>query len=425
MPATAEPLSGVEIGRVFWLRTDKPNKTDACPVSLRLTCPGHRNADISTGVTCRPEDWAGAEGKHTPLRRSHPEFITARNKLDKIKGNVPIAQARLEAVGATVTPQSIAALLRQPDRLKPGPAPCLLEFMEAELETHYAAKRNTYESIRAVVRKLRAWHGPGRLPVAEMPTTKAQAFYRHLLSAKARGGEVANANKVMAWLSALYRRGVKQTLWTTDNNPFAAVDRQAPVKRGKVRLTSDEFKRLASFDLPPGPLRDARAAFLLQFYLCGERIGACLLLRWKQVCDGRISYQAQKNGPFKEVRIRPELATLLDELRQGRGVHILPFLPCNFDKLTPAQQLRRVADATERINDGLREAAALAGIDKRLHTHACRHTFATLAASVLGLRQVQSLLGHSDPRITQVYIADLNKEEKDSAADTAFDSLTL
>lgn len=412
------------------MRTDKPNRRGACPISLRLTVRGHRPAELGTGLSCRPADWAGPAGKQGPLKRSHPEYAADAATLETLRQNAKTAKLRLEALGAAVTPQAVAALLKNPKALQPGPPPCLLTFMEAELETHYRpANRATYEAVRAVVRKLRAWHGPGRLPLASLPMARAQQFYRHLLTATARGGEIATANKAVAWLTALYRRGVKQLLWSPLENPFAAIDRQKALKRGKVRLSAAEFRAVQALGLDPaGWLWRARAVYLTQFYLRGERVGACLLLRWRDVYQGGtcVRYQAQKGGPFKQVPVRPELGALLAALAPRRASgheFVLPYLPDGYERLNAAAQLGAIKAATALINKALKEVARLAGIDKPLRTHAARHTFATVAAKAVGVRAVQQMLGHTELRMTQVYLAELDTEELDAAGEAVFDSL--
>jgi integrase len=283
--------------------------------------------------------------------------------------------------------------------------------------------------VRAVIRKLRLWHGPSDLPVAQLTPIKVQAFYRTLLAAKARGGEIATANKAISWLTALYRRGAKQRLWATAENPFLAVDKKSSLKRQKVRLTAAELRAVLEVPLPAGGwLCRARWAYCVQFYLRGERIGACLLLRWSEVRqnDTIIRYQAQKGGPFKEVPVRPELAALLKGLMPRRAdghTFVLPYLPDTYDRLAPNFQLAAIKDATAVINKALKEVARLAGVDKPLRTHAARHTFATVASKATDVRAVQQLLGHTTLKMTETYLAGLDHDELDSAADAAFDSL--
>lgn len=423
-------LATATVGRIFWLRTDKVNAKGFCPVSLRLTQKGHRPTELGTGVRCKPADWAGATGKSGPLKKSHPEYSADAETLESLRLNVKTAVRRLEAMGEKVTPAAVANLLKNPDALTPQADPCLLAFMETELEAHYKpGNRGTYEAMRAIVRKLRDWHGAGLLPVKALPPTRALAFYRHLLSASARGGEIRTANKAIISLTALYRRGVKQCKWAAGDNPFACIDKKRDLKREKVRLTADEYHKVCALALDPsGWLWRARTVFLMQFYLRGERVGACLQMRWENIKQNSavIRYQAQKGGPFKQVPIEPELAELLARLapRKADGkAFVLPYLTNKYDRLDAEAQLSEVKKATATINNALKEVAGLVGIDKPLRSHAARHTFGTLARKELGVAFVQQAFGHTTERMTQTYLAGMDTDELDASAASFFGSL--
>jgi len=411
---------------LLWHKTHKLNSRGLAPISLRITINGVR-AELSTNIRVAPKDWL----QDTQRVRPGATGASAYNdELLKLPGLATSAKNRLEALGQTVTAAAVVALLKNPKALQPGPAPCLLEFMEQELEDHYLpSNRATYEAVRAVVRKLRAWAGAGRLPVDCLPPARAQQFYRTLLASKARGGEVATANKAVSWLKALYNRGAKQHLWPRADNPFEAIDKKTTPKRQKVRLTAEELAAVLTVPLPAGEwLWRARAAYLLQFYLRGERIGACLLLRWSNLFqnDTSIRYQAQKGGPFKQVPVRPELAKLLQVLtpRRAEGqTFVLPYLANSYDRLDAQAQLGAIKEATAVINKALKEVARRAGVDKPLRSHAARHTFATVAAKAVGARAVQQMLGHTTLKMTETYLASLDTDEMDTAADAAFDSL--
>lgn len=62
------------------------------------------------------------------------------------------------------------------------------------------------------------------------------------------------------------------------------------------------------------------------------------------------------------------------------------------------------------VNQFFKKSARRAGITRKVSSHACRHSFAThLFEDGASLPYIQSLLGHTDPRSTMVYIHVSNK----------------
>jgi len=62
------------------------------------------------------------------------------------------------------------------------------------------------------------------------------------------------------------------------------------------------------------------------------------------------------------------------------------------------------------VNQFFKESARKAGITRKVSSHACRHSFAShLYEAGTDIRYIQALLGHKDPRSTDVYIHVSNK----------------
>jgi site-specific recombinase XerD len=96
---------------------------------------------------------------------------------------------------------------------------------------------------------------------------------------------------------------------------------------------------------------------------------------------------------------------------------IFPFLDKN-DKLDdPAILHARITSITTYTNDDLKEIAKQAEIEKHIHFHTSRHTWATRALRKgMRIEYVSKLMGHSNIRTTQVYAKIVN-EDLDKAMD--------
>ena len=79
------------------------------------------------------------------------------------------------------------------------------------------------------------------------------------------------------------------------------------------------------------------------------------------------------------------------------------------DILFPSSWTGGYLDITS-VNQFFKKSAKLAGITRHVSSHACRHSFAShLFESGTDIKYIQSLLGHVDPRSTDVYLHVSNK----------------
>jgi integron integrase len=202
-----------------------------------------------------------------------------------------------------------------------------------------------------------------------------------------------------------------------------------------VVLSKGEMQRV--FEKLESPDGRYELAARLQ-YGAGLRLSELVRLRIKDVDVGRgtVTVRCGKGDKDRVTvlprSLREEVAKHVERVREvwrgdreeGRpGVWLPGALARKFSRaaesfewfwLFPARQIsvdpecgifRRHHLHGKVYNEAIRRAAAAAGIDKRVTSHALRHSFAThLLENGTDLRTIQELLGHEDISTTEIYL---------------------
>lgn len=182
-------------------------------------------------------------------------------------------------------------------------------------------------------------------------------------------------------------------IWASNNgkcttNPFAQFKLVKP-KNEITYLTLNELKILEDKELHTDRLSNVRDLFLFQCYT------ALSYSDMAQLVQSDIQYDAE-NRPY------------IQKQRQKTSVtYTIPLLPKALAILTKYNyQLPCLSN--QKYNSYLKEIADLCGINKNLHTHLGRHTFATVALnSGIPIEIVSKVLGHSSIKMTQSHYAKL------------------
>lgn len=136
-------------------------------------------------------------------------------------------------------------------------------------------------------------------------------------------------------------------------------------------------------------------------YSSGLRISEAINLRLEDI-DSRMGYIVIKGGKGKKDRRTLLSKSLLENLRAYYKI----YRPVKW--VFEGQGGRQYSD--ESIQSVLRKAVSQAGIRKHVTVHTLRHSFAThLLEHGVNLRYIQTLLGHSSSRTTEIYTHVTNK----------------
>ena len=147
------------------------------------------------------------------------------------------------------------------------------------------------------------------------------------------------------------------------------------------------------------------AALIATLYRTGLRVSEALSLRPKDLDAnaGAIRVLNGKGGTVRTVAMDPEAWALLQrwlDRRAALGINGHSTVFCTLR----ADQLK-----TSYVRALLPRLARKAGVERRVHAHALRHTFAAeLAAERTPMNIVQNVLGHANLATTDAYLRHIN-----------------
>lgn len=256
------------------------------------------------------------------------------------------------------------------------------ELMD-RLETEHIPKLASQQSYKGYVKRLRAFFGNRTL--AEI-TPKLIAGYKSARYALKKAP--ATINRELATLKKAFNLAVREWEWCREN-PVSRVSMEREHNKRDRWLTDEEEERLLKEC--PAWLREI-VLFALH---TGMRMGEILELTWRSVDLGRrtVTVFRSKNGERRTLPLNQTVLAMLKEKAKIRSLQT--------DLLFPSTARTRID--TCNLDHTFRAAVERATIEG-FRFHDLRHTFATrLVQGGADLYQVQRLLGHKSPMMTQRY----------------------
>lgn len=209
----------------------------------------------------------------------------------------------------------------------------------------------------------------------------------------------ASIARKLSALRSFYRYLKRENLIPTD--PTAAVSSPKLDKRLPAFLSIEEMKRLLQAPDLATPQGQRDRALLELLYASGLRVSEIVQLTMEQVDFYSREIRVWGKGSKERVVLMgaPAAQALQTYLRQGRQQLL-------GEKKSNVLFVNRYGGrlAVRRVQLLVDSYARKAGLNKKVHPHVLRHTFAThLLDGGADLRTVQELLGHANLAATQIY----------------------
>lgn len=226
-------------------------------------------------------------------------------------------------------------------------------------------------------------------PATDLTLEDADAF---LTMKRHEGRSPETHNHYRASIKFLYKRVIKVP-WDDEEVPAMKRERNLP-----TILTAKEINAIidATSNLK-------HKAIIATMYSSGLRVSEVVHLHYDDISRTNMTIHV------REAKGRIDRYTILS--RKNLDLITEYWYKCGRPKgiLFPSSWTGGYLDTTS-VNQFFKASAEKAGITRHVSSHACRHSFAShLFESGVDIRYIQSLLGHTDPRSTDVYLHVSNK----------------
>lgn len=235
--------------------------------------------------------------------------------------------------------------------------------------------------------------------ITQLPDVKPEVIIEYLVQIKGEGLSANSMNRALAALRGLYKYLIQEKIITS--SPLTNIDLAKVWMRLPDTISKEEMNVILIQPgiLTPAAMRDS--AMLELLYATGIRVSELINLTMNSV-NWQVGFLVVMGKGSKE-RIVPVGKTAYDCTR------------LYVDNARPQLMQKKTTDVlflnrfgTKFTRQGLWKIvikyAKKAGLQKKVHPHTFRHSFAThLLEGGADLRTVQVMLGHADISTTQIY----------------------
>lgn len=194
----------------------------------------------------------------------------------------------------------------------------------------------------------------------------------------------------------------------------------------KEKLTEQQIMQLRDVDLGNAPKTAlARDVFIFCYYCFGMRVGDAIRLRWYNIKDGRLRFDAEKTNSSTDVKIQEEALEIAKRYNNNPQEEdfVFPFLQNEkswYKAITqkekdelPTEDKKRIKSIVEaverRLCTQIKIAAEKANLTNiHITNHTARHSFANNAKNNgVDIYAIKTMLRHKNISTTQTYLDSL------------------
>lgn len=333
-----------------------------------------------------------------------------------------IAQKKAEAEGVALELEAKSKDLnakKLKDEVVGKPSESFLKYADKFfIEMENKLQASSIDKTKHIISKVRTYMGTSDLMFDDIDVTWLKKYDVYLRNTLKNSNNTVVANFKL--IRRIINEAIKEDIIGYDKNPFLKFKLKWE-NTTKQFLTEEEIEVIENLKLEDHPSTfHARNMYIFATYAGGIRISDLVQLKWSNYDGNHILINTQKTNSTVSIKL-PQKAKDILSLYYYDGVnpnnYIFPFFDVKKDYSDGRYLYQSVSTAGTMCNKELIKIADLARIDKHIHFHTSRHTWATRALKKgMRIEYVSKLMGHASIKTTQVYAKIVN-EELDKAMD--------
>lgn len=380
------------------LDTRRAKKDGSYPLIMRL---GHneRTIPISLGISLFSSDWDDTKKEVKKSYQGSSSVTRLNNLIRKKKSDAMDQILKLDEKGELNT-LSVGDLKER--LVNEGKNQSFLAFGEAVVADLYKANRiGTARSYKGVLSVMKTFNKDRDINFQDITYKFLTDFETEHRS---KGNQANGLAVYMRSIRAIYNKGIKAGIVDKEFYPFDNYKiKTTPTE--KRALESDFLKKIIELKLEyHDPCFHARNLFLASYMMYGMNFTDIAFLKKADIVNGRINYRRRKTSKLYDIKITPNLGTILEHYMQNESDYVFPIIKRGSAFL----QDKDIQWSRKRYNKKLKVIAELCGIDKNLTSYVSRHSFATQAMmQQVPVTAISAMLGHSSLKTTETYLKSL------------------
>ena len=382
----------------------KTLKNGEHPLMLRIT-KERKTKYQSLGVSINPIYWDF--DKNLPKRNC----LNRENLLRLITGKIKEYQdeiLEMKIENKDFTAKSLIDKISNPVKRKTvGEL-----FLERIQELKDAQRLGYAESHEYVYRSLIKFNGDLNIYFSEINKEWLQKYEIWLISIGNKTNTIGIRFRTLreVYNIAIERGFVKPECYPFKNYKVSRLHQNTP----KRALSKDNVLNIINYKSKEYYKQLAVDIFVFAYFMGGINFNDIARLTSDNIINNHLIYTRQKTKQLIHLPLQPQAIEIINKYQNEDRAYIFPILSQNH--ITQEQQKFRIKKVMRKINKQLELIGNELNLPIKLTTYVARHSFATvLKRSGVSTSIISEAMGHSNEKVTQIYLDSFENEQVDAA----------